>query len=54
MFKKNSCIHLAYVDKLVADFNGVNCLLARQELFDKTVDEKKTKYYDSKEHRRSI
>ena len=29
---------LAYVDKLSKDINGVNYLLVRQDLFDRTVD----------------
>ena len=40
------CMHLAYVDKLAKDNNGVKYLLVRQDLFDRTVDAKgmKTKY----------
>ena len=40
---------LAYVDKLVKDNNGVNYLLVRQDLFDRTVDAKGMKSKDSKE-----
>ena len=37
------------VDKLAKDKNGVNCLLVRQDLFDRTVDAKRMKTKDSKE-----
>ena len=37
------CMELAYVDKLAKDNNGVKYLLVRQDLFDRTVDEKKRK-----------
>ena len=40
---------LAYVDKLAKDNNGVNYLLVRQDLFDRTVDAKGMKTKDSKE-----
>ena len=43
------CIDLAYVDKLAKDNNGVNYLLVRQDLFDRTVDAKRMKSKDSKE-----
>ena len=32
------CMNLAYVDKLAKDNNGVNYLLVRQDLFDRTVN----------------
>ena len=35
------------VDKLAKDKNGVNCLLVRQDLFDRTVDAKGMKTKDS-------
>ena len=40
------CMDLAYVDKLAKDNNGVEYLLLRQNLFDRTVDANamKTKY----------
>ena len=34
------CMDLAYVDKLAKDNNGVQYLLFRQDLFDRTVDAK--------------
>ena len=40
---------LAYVDKLAKDNKGVKCLLARQYLFDRTVDAKRMETEDSKE-----
>ena len=40
---------LAYVDKLAKDNNGVNYLLVRQHLFDRTVDAKRMKTKHSKE-----
>ena len=40
---------LAYVDKLAKDNNGVKHLLARQDLFDRTVDAKGMKTKDCKE-----
>ena len=40
---------LAYVDKLAKDNNGVNYLLVRQDLFDRTVDAKGMKSKTSKE-----
>ena len=43
------CMDLAYVDKLAKDDNGVNFLLVRQDLFDRTVDAKGMKTKDSKE-----
>ena len=39
---------LAYVDKLSKDNNGVNYLLVRRNLFDRTVDAKGMKTKDSK------
>ena len=49
-FKKEIwCIDLAYVDKWAEDNNGVKYLLARQDLFDRTVDAKAMKTKDSKE-----
>ena len=44
-----SCMDLAYVDKLANDNNGVEYLLARQDLFDRTVDAKGMKSKDPKE-----
>ena len=43
------CMDLAYADKLSIDNNGVNYLLVRQVLFDRTVDAKGMKTKDSKE-----
>ena len=43
------CMDLAYVDKLAKDNNGVNYILVRQDLFDRTVDAKGMKSKDSKE-----
>ena len=43
------CMDLAYVDKMAKDNNGVNYLLVRQDLFDRTVDSKGMKTKDSKE-----
>ena len=43
------CMDLAYVDKLARDNNGLNYLLVRQDLFDKTLDAKGMKTKDSKE-----
>ena len=43
------CMDLAYVDKLAKDKNGVNYLLVRQDLFDRTVDAEGMKTKDSKE-----
>ena len=43
------CMDLAYVDNLAKDNNGVKYLLVRQDLFDRTVDEKGMKTKDSKE-----
>ena len=43
------CMGLAYVDKLAKDNNGINYLLVRQDLFDRTVDAKGMKSKDSKE-----
>ena len=40
---------LAYVDKLAKYNNGVNYLLVRQDLFDRTVDAKGMKTKDCKE-----
>ena len=40
---------LAYFDKLAEERNGVNCLLVRQDLFDRTVDEKRMKTKEFKE-----
>ena len=41
------CMHLAYVDKLAKDNNGVKLLLVRQDLFDRTVVAKGMKTKDS-------
>ena len=43
------CMHLAYVEKLTKDNNGVEYLLVRQDLFDRNVDTKGMKTKDSKE-----
>ena len=40
---------LAYVDKLAKDNDGVEYLLVRQDLFDRTVDAKGMKTKDSQE-----
>ena len=42
------CMDLAYVDKLAKDKNGVEYLLVRHDLFDRTVDAKGMKTKDSK------
>ena len=43
------CMDLAYVDKLSKGSNGVNYLLVRQDLFDRTVNAKGMKTKDSQE-----
>ena len=43
------CMNLAYVDKLAKENNGVNYLLVRQDLFDRTVNAKAMKTKDSQE-----
>ena len=43
------CMDLTHVDKLAEDNNGLNYLLVRQDLFDRTVDAKGMKTKDSKE-----
>ena len=43
------CIELAQVDKLANDTNGVNYLLVRQDLLDRSVDAKGLETKDSKE-----
>ena len=43
------CMDMAYVDKLAKDNNGVKYLLARERLFDRTVDAKGMETKDSKE-----
>ena len=48
------CMDLAYVDKLAKDNNGVKHLLVCHDLFDRTVDAKRTKTKDSKETVRAI
>ena len=48
------CMDLAYVDKLAKDNNGVQYLLVRQDLSDRTVDAKGMKTKDSKETVRAI
>ena len=45
---------VAYVDKLAKDNHGVKYLLARQDLFDRTVDAKGMKTKDSKEKVRAF
>ena len=48
------CMTLAYVDKVAKDNNGLKYLLARQDVFDRTVDAKGMKTKDSKETIRAI
>ena len=43
------CMHLAYIDKLAKENNGVKYLLVRQVLFDRTVNAKGMKAKDSQE-----
>ena len=43
------CMDLAYVDELAKDNNGVQYLLVRQDVFDRTVDAKVMKTKDTKE-----
>ncbi len=43
------CMDLAYVDKLSKEKNGVNYLLVRQDLFDRTVNAKGMKTKDSQD-----
>ena len=43
------CMDLAFVEKLAKDNNGVNYLLVRQDLFDRTVGAKGMRTKDSKE-----
>ena len=43
------CMDFGNVDKLAKDNNGVEYLLVRQDLFDRTVDAKGMKTKDSKE-----
>ena len=43
------CMDLAHVDKLAKENNGVNYLLLRQDLFDRTVNAKGMKTKDSQE-----
>ena len=43
------CMDLAYVDKLAKETNGVIYLLVRQDLFDRTVNDKGMKTKDSQE-----
>ena len=43
------CMDLAYVDKLAKENNGVQYLLVRQDLFDRTVNAKGMKTKDSQE-----
>ena len=43
------CTDLAYVDKLAKEVNGVKFLLVRQDLFDRTGNEKGMKTKDSHE-----
>ena len=54
-FKNEGCCKdIAYVDKLAKDENGVNYLLVRQDVFDRTVDAKRRKTKDSKETVRAL
>ena len=48
------CMDLAYIDKEAKDNNGVQCLLVRQVLFDRTADAKGMKTKDSKETVRAV
>ena len=48
------CMDLAHVDKLAKDNKGVEYLLVRQDLFDRTVDAKGMKTKDSKETVRAL
>ena len=43
------CMDLAYVDKLAKENNGVNYLLVRQDLFDRSLNAKGMKTKDSQE-----
>ena len=43
------CMDLAYVDKLAKVKNGLKFLLVRQDLFDRTVNDKGKKTKDSQE-----
>ena len=43
------CMDLAFVDKLAKDNNGVEYLLVRQDMFDRTVDAKGMRTEDSNE-----
>ena len=45
---------LAYAHELAKENNGVKSLLARQDLFDRTVDEKRMKIKDSKKTVKTI
>ena len=47
-------MHLAYVHKLAQDNNGVEYLLVRPDMFDRTVEAKRTKLGDSKETDRAF
>ena len=46
---ENWCVGLVYVEKLAKINNGLNYLLVRQDLFDRTVHAKRMKTKDSKE-----
>ena len=46
---ENSCVELAYADKLAEDSNGVKRLLVRQDEFDRKVYAKRMETKDSKE-----
>ena len=55
IFKNETwCLDLVYVDKLAKDNNGVNYLLVRQDLSDRTVDAKGMKKKDSGETVRAL
>ena len=42
-------MHLAYVDKLAKENNGLKYLVVRQDLFDRTIKAKGNKIKDSQE-----
>ena len=48
------CMDLAYVDKLAKENNGVKYLLVRQELFDRTVNDKGMRTKDSQETMKAL
>ena len=48
------CMDLAYVDNLAKDNKGINNLLVRQDVFDKTIDVRGLKTKDSREALRAF